>query len=189
MERESEREMVTMRARTSSTSSTLSRFSPRSLHSKVFLYNYGSPRVGSASFKAAFDAAIPDAWRVINAADIIPRVPRLLGYAHVGHVVCLNRDGTFDLDHKDDALFEEGSGSLDAAKVIASKVVEGRAAVLDTLSEEWALAKGVVSGEALQDHRERIYMETLRAVIEGRVGEGAEAKAARADAALGKAED
>ncbi len=155
---------------------------------QIFLYNYGSPRVGSAAFKAAFDAAIPDAWRVINAADIIPRVPRLLGYAHVGHVVCLNRDGTFDLDHKDDALFEEGSGSLDAAKVIAAKVVEGRAAVLDTLSEEWALAQGVISGEALQDHREMIYMATLRAVIEGRVGEGGEGKAARADAALGKAE-
>ena len=156
---------------------------------KIMLYNYGSPRVGSAAFKAAFDAAIPDAWRVINAADIIPRVPRLLGYAHVGHVVCLNRDGTFDLDHKDDALFEEGSGSLDAAKVIASKVVEGREAVMETVSEEWNLAKGVVSGEALQDHRESMYMETLRAVIEGREGgEGAEARAARADAALGKAE-
>ena len=68
--------------------------------------------------------------------------------------------------------------------MIASKVVEGR--VMDTLSEEWALAKGVVSGEALQDHRERIYMETLRAVVEG-MDDSEEAKEARADAALGKA--
>ena len=127
---------------------------------------------------------MPDAWRVINSADIIPRVPRLLGYAHVGHVVCLNRDGTFDLDHKDDALFAEGSGSLDAARTLATKVAEGR--VMDTLSEEWALAKGVASGEALHDHRERIYMATLRAVVEGMDG-SEEAREARADAALGKA--
>lgn len=47
---------------------------------RLVVYNFGSPRVGSGAFAAHFDASLPDAWRVVNAADLVPRVPRLLGY-------------------------------------------------------------------------------------------------------------
>lgn len=40
-------------------------------------------------FAVAFDALVPDSWRVTNSKDIIPTVPRLLGYAHVKHGVRL----------------------------------------------------------------------------------------------------
>ena len=52
--------------------------------------------------------SLPDAWRVVNAADLVPRVPRLLGYAHVGHAVPLRADGTFD----DEAIAENYAAGM-----------------------------------------------------------------------------
>lgn len=75
---------------------------------RLVVYNFGSPRVGSGAFAAHFDASLPDAWRVVNAADLIPRVPRLMGYAHVGHSVPLRSDGTFD----DEAIAENYAAGL-----------------------------------------------------------------------------
>lgn len=75
---------------------------------RLVVYNFGSPRVGSGAFASHFDASLPDAWRVVNAADLIPRVPRLLGYAHVGHSVPLRADGTFD----DEAIAENYAAGL-----------------------------------------------------------------------------
>lgn len=40
---------------------------------------------------------VPDAWRVTNSADIIPSVPRLLGYAHVRHSVRLLGEGRMEV--------------------------------------------------------------------------------------------
>ena len=42
------------------------------------MVNFGSPRVGNAAFSEAFNAAVPDAWRVYNHKDVVPRVPRLM---------------------------------------------------------------------------------------------------------------
>jgi hypothetical protein len=53
------------------------------------MYNYGSPRVGNKEFAEQFDAAVPDAWRIVNGNDVVCGVPRLLGYCHVGHEVRL----------------------------------------------------------------------------------------------------
>ena len=75
---------------------------------RLVVYNFGSPRVGSGAFAAHFDASLPDAWRVVNAADLVPRVPRLLGYAHVGHAVPLRSDGTFD----DEAIAENYAAGM-----------------------------------------------------------------------------
>jgi hypothetical protein len=62
------------------------------------MYNYGSPRVGNNVFAKAYDAAVPNTWRVINTKDVIPRVPRLMGYCHVGRCISLKEDGTFQID-------------------------------------------------------------------------------------------
>ena len=75
---------------------------------RLVIYNFGSPRVGSGAFASHFDASLPDAWRVVNAADLVPRVPRLMGYAHVGHAVPLRSDGTFD----DEAIAENYAAGL-----------------------------------------------------------------------------
>jgi pimeloyl-ACP methyl ester carboxylesterase len=50
-------------------------------------YTFGQPRVGDATFCAAYDALLKDrTHRVVHDADIVPRVPWLLGaYRHAGH--------------------------------------------------------------------------------------------------------
>lgn len=62
------------------------------------MYNYGSPRVGNAAFACAYDKCVPDSWRVTNRLDIIPRVPRLMGYCHVGNSVSVTPDGQFQVN-------------------------------------------------------------------------------------------
>lgn len=53
------------------------------------VYTFGQPRVGDAAFRQLYDARLkPWTWRSIHAADIVPRVPWLLGhYRHAGHEV------------------------------------------------------------------------------------------------------
>ena len=62
------------------------------------MYNYGSPRVGNAAFARAYDSSVPDSWRVTNRLDVIPRVPRLMGYCHVGNSVSVTPDGRFEVN-------------------------------------------------------------------------------------------
>lgn len=65
---------------------------------EVTMYNYGSPRVGNAAFARAYDRSVPDSWRVTNRLDVIPRVPRLMGYCHVGNSVSVTPDGRFEVN-------------------------------------------------------------------------------------------
>lgn len=52
-------------------------------------YTFGQPRVGDAEFCNAYDALLKDrTHRVVHDADIVPRVPWLLGtYRHAGHEI------------------------------------------------------------------------------------------------------
>jgi hypothetical protein len=47
----------------------------------VTLYTLASPRTGDAAFAACFDAHVSASWRVVNAPDIVPKLPPL--YTHV----------------------------------------------------------------------------------------------------------
>ncbi len=59
---------------------------------RIQLYDYASPRVGDPTFAAAFDAALPGAFRVVNLADVVPLLAptsitvggTTFRYAHVG---------------------------------------------------------------------------------------------------------
>lgn len=62
------------------------------------MYNYGSPRVGNAAFARTYDQCVPDSWRVTNRLDVVPRVPRLMGYCHVGNSVSITTDGKFEVN-------------------------------------------------------------------------------------------
>ena len=55
------------------------------------VYTFGQPRVGNRTFAGLYDARLADkTWRVVNANDIVPRLPGvLLGYRHCGHEVLL----------------------------------------------------------------------------------------------------
>lgn len=50
----------------------------------VRCYTWEGPRVGTYAFQTAFDAAIPDCWRIVNAGDIVPKLPAPPLYRHVG---------------------------------------------------------------------------------------------------------
>jgi hypothetical protein len=54
------------------------------------LYTYGQPRTGDADFAAAVNGSMPNYYRAVNDADIVPRVPsNSLGFAHAGHLIML----------------------------------------------------------------------------------------------------
>ena len=59
------------------------------------LVTIGSPRVGDAAFAAAIDAAPIDAVRIVDARDVVTRVPprRLFGYRHTQRAVFIDVQG------------------------------------------------------------------------------------------------
>jgi len=52
-------------------------------------YTFGQPRVGDAAYCASHDVLLKDrCFRVVHDADVVPRVPWLLGgYRHAGHEI------------------------------------------------------------------------------------------------------
>lgn len=57
------------------------------------MYNYGSPRVGNAAFVNRFNSDVCEAFRVVNDADVVARVPRSRGFAyhHVGRTALVSK--------------------------------------------------------------------------------------------------
>lgn len=48
------------------------------------LYTLASPRVGDLSFSQLFNHTVPNAYRVANRLDIVPKLPPAVMYVHVG---------------------------------------------------------------------------------------------------------
>lgn len=66
---------------------------PRDIH----VATYGSPRVGNAAFRRAYDNVVPASWRVSIAADIITKLPKM-DYEHVGKKVMITTAGDLFID-------------------------------------------------------------------------------------------
>ena len=107
----------------------------------VVMYNFGSPRVGNLAFVKRFNDAVPNAFRVVNDADVVARVPRsrLQNYFHVGRTVLVT-------NQPNRAVW-----------------VEGQSEGVDPLQERWgelselidaevSLLQGLVSGDGVSDH-------------------------------------
>ncbi|EFJ45180.1 hypothetical protein VOLCADRAFT_94625, partial [Volvox carteri f. nagariensis] len=93
----------------------------------ITLYTFGAPRVGNKAFAEEFDRLVPDAWRVTNSNDIIPSVPRLMGYCHVGHAVRLDSEGQLRIGRssaESTDVFGEGKAGMEVIQEIVSKVSE-----------------------------------------------------------------
>ncbi|XP_033146604.1 uncharacterized protein LOC103863624 isoform X4 [Brassica rapa] len=75
----------------------------------VTMYNFGSPRVGNKKFADVYNQKVKDSWRVVNHRDIIPTVPRLMGYCHVAHPVYLAA-GEVNTDFQKDGYHGEVIG-------------------------------------------------------------------------------
>jgi len=165
---------------------------------RVTMYTFGAPRCGNRGFAEAFAAAVPDAWRVTNSNDIIPSVPRLMGYAHVPHGVRLTPDGTLQLEGATGGavaaaagaaaaaagaaaargrdVFGEGRTQLEVFGELLGRVSGREAALEEALQEitarELEVLDSLVNGSALEEHMEEFYLATLRAAVAAYGGGG-----------------
>jgi len=46
--------------------------------SAITVYTYGQPRTGNTAFAMAYNKLLPNTWRVVNHADIVPHIPPAL---------------------------------------------------------------------------------------------------------------
>lgn len=67
----------------------------KELHNKAdYVYTYGQPRVGNANFAAFLQSRIPEVFRVVNYADMVPHVPpSAFGFQHGGKEYWYNPRG------------------------------------------------------------------------------------------------
>ena len=65
----------------------------------ITMYSFGSPRVGNKLFAEAYDALVPDSFRIVNKGDPVSLMPPPWAfYTHIGHAVLLNSSGEFVVD-------------------------------------------------------------------------------------------
>jgi hypothetical protein len=64
----------------------------------VVLYTLASPRVGDLTFSHLFNHVVPNAYRIANRLDIVPKVPPPLLYFHVGDETELVPSGEMKFD-------------------------------------------------------------------------------------------
>lgn len=60
---------------------------------KIFMYNYGSPKVGNGNFVKFYDKTVPCSYRVVVDGDIVPALPPQSNYTHVGTEILIDSMG------------------------------------------------------------------------------------------------
>ncbi|KAF5834575.1 hypothetical protein DUNSADRAFT_8700 [Dunaliella salina] len=143
---------------------------PARSRQRISMYSFGAPRAGNKVFAAAYNACVPDSWRITNSNDIIPTVPRLLGYAHVKHSVLLDKDGNFEIQESlDRDVFGEGRGGLDVLQELKDKIEkEGgkwEGVYEQIAAREMEILNTLTNGQALEEHMEDFYLEALQACV------------------------
>ncbi|WP_296385518.1 hypothetical protein [Winogradskyella sp.] len=73
-------------------------------NTNVKMYNYASPRVGDLAFVRAYNALIPESYRIVNLSDLVPMIPpsQIAGwtYEHVSKEWSfLNQSGNVGGNH------------------------------------------------------------------------------------------
>ncbi|KAG9148778.1 hypothetical protein Leryth_018091 [Lithospermum erythrorhizon] len=131
----------------------------------VTMYNFGSPRVGNRKFAEVYNKKIKDSWRVVNHRDIVPTVPRLMGYCHVNQPMYL------DAGDLEDALetveqMEDGHQSDDIGEatpdVLVSELMKGEIELIEKiLNTEINTFHAMKDGSALMQHMEDFYYISL----------------------------
>ncbi|CAK9166987.1 unnamed protein product [Ilex paraguariensis] len=131
----------------------------------VTMYNFGSPRVGNRRFADVYNEKVKDSWRVVNHRDIIPTVPRLMGYCHVAEPVYL---GAGDLKNalENMELLEDGyQGDFIGEytpDVLVGEFMKGEKELVEKiLNTEINIFRSIRDGSALMQHMEDFYYITL----------------------------
>lgn len=131
----------------------------------VTMYNFGSPRVGNRRFAQIYNEKVIDSWRVVNYRDIIPTVPRLMGYCHVAHPVYLATGGLKN-SMENAELLEDGY-QIDVAgeytpDALVNEFMKGEKELVERiLHTEINLFRSIRDGSALMQHMEDFYYITL----------------------------
>uniref|UniRef100_J3LZG6 C2 domain-containing protein n=1 Tax=Oryza brachyantha TaxID=4533 RepID=J3LZG6_ORYBR len=129
----------------------------------VTMYNFGSPRVGNRRFAEVYNAKVKDSWRVVNHRDIIPTVPRLMGYCHVEAPVYLKFGDLKDALVNEEILDDEGDSIGEyTPDVLVSEFMKGEKQLVEKLLQtEINLLRSIRDGSALMQHMEDFYYVTL----------------------------
>ncbi|KAL1548315.1 hypothetical protein AAHA92_16561 [Salvia divinorum] len=131
----------------------------------VTMYNFGSPRVGNRRFAEIYNQKVKDSWRVINHRDIIPTVPRLMGYCHVAHPVYLaagnQKDDMENLDVLEVGYEADIIGEA-TPDVLVSEFMKGEKELIENiLNTEINIFRGIRDGSAVMQHMEDFYYISL----------------------------
>lgn len=157
------------------------------LFSSIDVYNYGSPMVGGEAFTSEFNELVPNCWRIVNENDAVCRLPRFLGYGHVGGKVTLHRDGSVTfMDSNQKEVTEDISVTAFIKKIgyqsLSSFASEGNyvetlrnTLASDTsrdfdvdqcIQEEIQSLEALLEGKAVDEHMEDEYFAALERAIQ-----------------------
>nr|XP_043613679.1 uncharacterized protein LOC122585619 [Erigeron canadensis] len=131
----------------------------------VTMYNFGSPRVGNKKFAEVYNEKVKDSWRVVNHRDIIPSVPRLMGYCHVAQPIYL---AAGDLENALDNLEVLGDGyegdviGESTPDALVTEFMKGERELIEKiLNTEINIFRSIRDGTALMQHMEDFYYVSL----------------------------
>ncbi|KAH1190111.1 Lipase [Glycine max] len=131
----------------------------------ITMYNFGSPRVGNKRFAEVYNERVKDSWRVVNHRDIIPTVPRLMGYCHVERPVFLAAGVLRHALESKDILGDGYEGDVlgeSTPDVIVSEFLKGEKELIEKLLQtEINIFRSIRDGSALMQHMEDFYYITL----------------------------
>ncbi|CAK9216366.1 unnamed protein product [Sphagnum troendelagicum] len=136
---------------------------------QITMYNFGSPRVGNKQFADMYNERVRDSWRVVNHRDIIPTVPRLMGYCHIGQPVYLSA-GTMN-NIVENEILEDGYQGDVIGEITPDLVIEnfmrGERQIIERLLQtEIAMLRAIRDGSALMQHMEDFYYIALLEQVE-----------------------
>ncbi|XP_048423788.1 uncharacterized protein LOC103941626 [Pyrus x bretschneideri] len=131
----------------------------------VTMYNFGSPRVGNKVFAEIYNEKVKDSWRVVNHRDIIPTIPRLMGYCHVAQPVYLAtgdlRNALGNMELSEDGYQADVIGEY-TPDVLVGEFMKGEKELIEKiLQTEINIFRSVRDGTALMQHMEDFYYITL----------------------------
>lgn len=131
----------------------------------VTMYNFGSPRVGNKKFAQVYNEKVKDSWRVVNHRDIIPSVPRLMGYCHVAHPIYLAAGDVENALENMELLGDGYEGDVigeSTPDVLVSEFMKGEKELIEKiLNTEINIFRSIRDGTALMQHMEDFYYVSL----------------------------
>lgn len=131
----------------------------------VTMYNFGSPRVGNKRFADVYNEKVKDSWRIVNHRDIIPTVPRLMGYCHVAQPIYLAagelEDALENMELVGDGYQGDVIGEA-TPDVLVNEFMKGERQLIEKiLQTEINIFRSIRDGTALMQHMEDFYYITL----------------------------